>query len=109
VEQELAEVTQAHDQAILGHTTLFGVITLVCYEHQVAQPAGENMLAAHVGQIPHWVCELERGILLGVKRVFAIARSHYVNINLKALSLGYPDNYSNVELDALEASITPLL
>jgi hypothetical protein len=67
------------------------------------------MLVAHAGQIPHRVRELERGILHGgVNRVFTIARSLYVNINLETLSLGYPDNYSNAELDALEAAVAPL-
>jgi hypothetical protein len=64
---------------------------------------------ARASQIPLQVHELERGILRGsVNQVFAIARSHYVNINLEALSLGYPNNYSNAELDALETVVASL-
>lgn len=109
VEQELIQVTQAHDRATVEHAILSSVITLACDELQVAQPAAANMLVARTDQIPYRVCELKRDILYGgVNQVFAITHSHYVNINLEALSLGYLDNYSNAELDALEAIVVPL-
>lgn len=109
MEQELVQVTQAHDRVTTKHAALSDIVTLACDELQVAQPAGANMLVARAGQIPHWVRELKSDVLCGgVNRVFAIAHSHYVNINVEALSLGYLDNYSNTELDALEAVVTPL-
>lgn len=39
---------------------------------------------------------------------FAISRSHYTNINLGVLSLGYPDKYKDEGLDEHEAAVAPL-
>jgi hypothetical protein len=54
------------------------------------------------------VHELERGVLrAGINRTSAIARSHYAaNINLVALSQGYPDVYEE-ELEVLETEVAP--
>jgi hypothetical protein len=41
----------------------------------------------------------------GVNQTFANARSHYANINLEALSKGYPDGYEDEEL---ESDVAPL-
>ena len=38
----------------------------------------------------------------GVHHAFAVARSHYVNIDLEELSKGYPGDYADAELDAFE-------
>ena len=46
---------------------------------------------------------------LGVIQSFAIARSQYdVNINLRAMSLGFTPGYELSELDEMEAVVTPL-
>jgi hypothetical protein len=56
-----------------------------------------------------WVRKLERDALRGgVNQTFTIARSHYSNINLEALSKGYPDDYEDEELEKLESDVAPL-
>lgn len=91
------------------HAGLTDVVGLVRDDLQVAQPVGTNMLAARARVIPGRVRELGRDVLHGgVNRVFAIARSHYRNINLRVLSLGYPTGYIDVQLDDLEPKVTPL-
>lgn len=53
--------------------------------------------------------ELERDALRGeVNRAFAVARSHCGNIDLEALSLGYPDTYQDEEFERLEGEVAPL-
>jgi hypothetical protein len=59
--------------------------------------------------ITAWVHELEWDALRGrVNQTFTIARSHYANINLEALSEGYPDGYEDEELEKLESDVAPL-
>ena len=41
-------------------------------------------------------------VYTGVHHAFAVARSHYVNIDLEELSKGYPGDYADAELDAFE-------
>lgn len=43
-----------------------------------------------------------------MNRAFTVARSHYRNIDLEALSLGYPDIYPEEESEKLEGEVTPL-
>ena len=43
----------------------------------------------------------------GVLQTLAIARSHYENINLDALSQGFPAEYTDEELDGLEREAAP--
>ena len=43
----------------------------------------------------------------GVLQTLAIARSHYENINLDALSRGFPAEYTDEELDGFEREAAP--
>ena len=47
-------------------------------------------------------------VYTGVHHAFAVARSHYINIDLEELSKGYPGDYADAELDAFEEEIAPL-
>ena len=42
----------------------------------------------------------------GVHQAFAVGRAHYSNINLEAMSQGFPVAYTE-ELDAIEEEVTP--
>jgi hypothetical protein len=42
-----------------------------------------------------------------VQRVFAVARRHYANIDLGELSQGFPADYTDTELDAIDEEVTP--
>ena len=46
-------------------------------------------------------------VYTGVHHAFAVARSHYVNIDLEELSKGYPGDYADAELDAFEEETAP--
>ena len=39
--------------------------------------------------------------------MFAIARSHYINIDLSVISEGFTPGYTNTELDEIEKEATP--
>ena len=43
----------------------------------------------------------------GVHRMFAIARSHYINIDLPVISEGFAPGYTDVELDEIEKEAAP--
>ena len=44
----------------------------------------------------------------GVHRSFAIARSHYENIDLATLSQGFTPGYFEAELEEIEETVAPL-
>jgi hypothetical protein len=44
---------------------------------------------------------------LGVQRSFAIALSHYENIDLQAMSQGFAPGYDDAELDQIEEEVAP--
>lgn len=99
----------ARDMATADQSNLVNVVGLVYDELHVAQSAGTNTLTARTGVIMNQVRELERVILhTSINRVFVVTHSHYENIDLEALSEGYPDGYELHELAALEAKVLPL-
>ena len=51
---------------------------------------------------------MARGVLhFGIHRSFAIARSHYENINLATMSQGFAPVYTDAELDDIEKEVAP--
>ena len=53
--------------------------------------------------------DIARGALcFGVNRSFAIARSHYENIDLATISQGFTLGYSDAELEDIEKEVAPL-
>ena len=52
---------------------------------------------------------MARGVLhFGVHRSFAIAHSHYENIDLATMSQGFVPIYTDAELDIIEEEVAPL-
>ena len=47
-------------------------------------------------------------LCFGVHRSFAIARSHYENIDLETMSQGFMPGYSNTELEDIKKEVAPL-
>ena len=41
----------------------------------------------------------------GVHRVFAIAHSHYINIDLSVIGKGFTPSYTDAELDKIEKEV----
>ena len=53
-------------------------------------------------------CDMARGMLcFGIHRSFAIACSHYENIDLATMSQGFALIYTNIELDDIEKEVAP--
>ena len=50
---------------------------------------------------------LVSGLSFGIERTFALARSHYENINLGVVSQGFARGYTEEQLDEIEAEVTP--
>ena len=50
---------------------------------------------------------MRKALRFGVHRSFAIARSHYENIDLTAMSQGFVPGYSEIELEEIEESVAP--
>ena len=56
-----------------------------------------------------WVHDIARGVLrFGVNQSFAIARSHYENIDLATMSQGFTPSFSDAELEDIEKEVAPL-
>jgi len=49
------------------------------------------------------------GLHFGVHRSFAIAHSHYKNIDLATMSQGFTPVYSNAKLEDIEKEVAPLV
>ena len=53
--------------------------------------------------------DMARGVLrFGIHQSFAIARSHYENIDLAKMSQGFAPVYTVAELDNIEKEVAPL-
>ena len=67
-----------------------------------------SSLAVRVTQILDRACALARVALhTSVHRVFAIARSHCIDIDLPVISEGFAPGYTNAELDEIEKEVEP--
>ena len=77
---------------------------------EVVWSEGTSSLVAHAIEITVRVHHLESNALrAGVNLSFAIARSHYGdNIDLEAMSHGFPPGYEVHELEEMEAAVAPL-
>ena len=68
------------------------------------------MLAVHTTRIMDRAHDMARGALhFGVHRSFAIAHSHYKNIDLATMSQGFTPVYSNAKLEDIEKEVAPLV
>ena len=75
---------------------------------EVALAMETSSLVVRVTQIPDQARALTREALYtGIHRVFAITRSHYINIDLPVISEAFAPGYTNVELDEIEKEAAP--
>ena len=51
---------------------------------------------------------MRHALCFNVHRSFAIARSHYENIDLATMSQGFAPGYTEAELEEIERSVAPL-
>ena len=74
----------------------------------VTLAAETSSLAVWVTQISDRACALARKALYtGAHCAFAIARSHYINIDQPVISEGFAPGYTDVELDEIEKEAAP--
>ena len=67
-----------------------------------------SSLAVWVAQVLDWVRTLAmEALYTGIHRVFTIARSHYINIDLSVISEGFAPGYTDAELDEIEKEAAP--
>ena len=83
-------------------------IGLVFGDLRVAPAMEMSLLAVRVIQILDRARALAReAVCTGVHRAFAIARSHYSNIDLPVISEGFAPGYTDAELDEIEKEAAP--
>ena len=64
----------------------------------------------HATRIMDQARDMARGALcFGVHRSFAIAHSHYENIDMATMSQGFAPVYTNAELEDIEKEVAPLV
>ena len=67
-----------------------------------------SSLAVRVAQMPDRARALAREALyISIHRAFAIAHSHYINIDLPVISQGFAPGYTDAELDEIEKEAAP--
>ena len=107
-EKELSEVKDTLQKESDEHDNLRVAVQLVYDEHELAPEQETSSLAVHATQITDRACDMARDALcFGVHRSFTIARSHYENIDLATMSLGFAPVYTNAELDDIEKEVAP--
>ena len=85
------------------HDTLRAAVGLVFDDLEVAPAVGTSSLAVRVTQILDRARALAREALYtSIHHAFAIARSHYINIDLTVISEGFVPGYADAKLDEIE-------
>ena len=109
LEKELDEVKASLLKESDEHDTLHIAVQLVCDDLKLAPEQETSSFAVLAARITDRVHEVVREALcFGVHRSFAIARSHYENIDLATMSQGFAPGYSDVELENIEKEVAPL-
>ena len=84
------------------------IVGLVNNDLGVALAMEMSSLVVWVTQIPYRVRALAReAMYTGVHRSFAIACSHYINIDLPVITEGFVPGYTDTELDEIEKEAAP--
>jgi hypothetical protein len=122
MESALSETREAPVHEFMGLDNLHLVARILTKQSGMAPADDTAELAAQLIQGMDGACkaakdsrkaaedvrkEAEDAQLLGVHRAFAIARSHYTNIDLGAVCQGFLADYTDAELDAIEEEVTP--
>jgi hypothetical protein len=100
LEKELGEMKTTLLKESDEHDTLWISVKLVLNDFEMTPKAGMRSLAVQVVNVTDRACGMaKRALHLSVQWSFAIAQSHYENIDLQAMSQGFAPSYDNVELD----------
>jgi hypothetical protein len=97
-----SSLQQEHDE----HEALGVTVGLACDDLSLTLELEGSSLVVHATRITDQVCETVRLALgFGVHQSFVITRSHYVNIDLVAMSQGYVPSYTEAQLDEIEKAV----
>jgi hypothetical protein len=108
LEKELAEMDSLQKESD-EHDTLHITVGVVYDNLELAPTQEMSSLAVPTPRITDRACKIVRDALrLGVCRSFAIARSHYENMNLAMMSQGFAPGYSDTELEQIEDEMVSL-
>ena len=109
LEKELYKVKASLLKESNEHDALRVVIQLVFDDLELALEAKMSSYVVRTIRIMDRAREITREVLcFGVHRSFAIARSHYENIDLATMSQGFIPVYSDAELEDIEKEVAPL-
>ena len=104
LEEERARLSQEAEE----HGRLLVAVDALREYLEVPEPASAAELVQGVEGMPQRVHTMGVASLrYGARQTLAIARSHYENINLDALSHGFPADYTDEELDWFEQEAAP--
>jgi hypothetical protein len=91
------------------HDTLQAAVGLLLSKLWMTSEQGTSSLVIRVLDIMDRVFGMVRHVLhLSVQQSFAIARSHYENIDLEMMSQGFAPGYDDTELDRIKEEVVPL-
>ena len=108
LEKELSEVKDTLQKESDEHDSLCIAVQLGSEELELALEQETSSLAVHATRITDQACDMVRGALhFGVHRSFAIAHSHYENIDPATMSQGFAPVYTDAELDDIEKEVAP--
>jgi hypothetical protein len=103
LEKELSEVKDSIQKENNKHETLRVTVRVVCNDLLLGPSQETSSLVVRTLQITDRACEITRHTLcFGVQQSFMIARSHYENIDLVAMSQGSAPAYNDDELERIE-------
>ena len=109
LEKELDEVKTSLLKKSDEHDTLHVAVLLVFDDLELALEQEMSSFVVRAIQIMDRARETTRNAFcFGVHRSFAIARSHYENIDLATMSQGFVPGYSEAELEDIEMEVAPL-
>ena len=106
LEKELSEVKDTLQKESNEHDNLRIAVQLVCDELELALEQETSLLAVRATRIMDRAHNIARRALhFGIHRSFMITRSHYENINLATMSLGFAPVYTDAELENIEKEV----
>ena len=109
LEKELGEVKASLLKESNKHDSLCIAVLLVFDDLELAPEQETSSYIVRTIRIIDRAREIARdAIRFGVHRSFAIARSHYENIDLATMSQGFAPGYSKAELEDIEKEVAPL-
>ena len=107
--KELEEVKANLQAEASDHEALSAAVGLVMSDLGMTSPPEVSSLATRAVGITSQARGLARDAFrFGGHRSFAIARSHYDNIDLEAMSEGFAPGYTDAQLDKIEVAVAPL-